>query len=203
MKTKIFFDFDNTLVNSTKAFIDVYNLLYQDNIDSTSIHNYDFSPQIKLEKNQIVQIFSSTIFYDKLKIFDGVEKFLKKLHDSNLFEVIMVTNCSCNSISKKIEYLKNSNLDQYINSKIYLDVNKCADKSLINMHNAIFIDDHLDNHKTSNAEIKCAYISNKNQNWSPQASDPIYSFTDWSDPSLYDMFINFNNYIQKNITCQM
>ena len=48
-KTNIFIDFDNTIVNSTKAFIQVYNEKFDASINYLDVKNYDFSPLINLD----------------------------------------------------------------------------------------------------------------------------------------------------------
>ena len=106
MKTNIFIDFDNTIVNSTKAFIDVYKYRFPFiNINYMDIENYDFKPHLNISKEEICSIFCSDDFYDKLELYQGVEEILKLIKDSELFNVILITNCSPESIPQKIKFL--------------------------------------------------------------------------------------------------
>ena len=183
-KTNIFIDFDNTIVNSTKAFIQVYNEKFDASVNYLDVENYDFSPLINLDKEEICKIFSSYDFYRELELFYGVEDVLNYLKESNLFNIILVTNCSADSIKEKIDYLKRNDLDKYFDSKIYLDSGKPYDKSIINMHNSILIDDHRENHLYSNAKFKLCYRCLDNQNWCPNSDEAII-FNKWDRKLFY------------------
>ena len=183
MKTNIFIDFDNTIVNSTKAFIDVYKYRFPFiNINYMDIENYDFKPHLNISKEEICSIFSSDDFYDKLELYQGVEEILKLIKDSELFNVILITNCSPESIPQKIKFLKQRELDKYFDFKIYLDSGKPYDKSIVNMSKGILIDDHRENHLFSNATYKLCYKHNPKQTWCP---DDAITFSKWDKKLFY------------------
>ena len=94
---KLFIDFDNTIVDTTRATCITYNIIHSTDIQPEIIENYDMSPHLAL--NGDFNIFSNFILYNHLKLFDGVVECLNKLKDN--FEIYLVTNCSIESISLK------------------------------------------------------------------------------------------------------
>lgn len=188
----IFIDFDNTIVDSTKAFVSVYNDLYNKNVNADEIINYDFSPQINLQVKDICKIFSSKSFYDRLELFDFVIESLQKFKSLG-HQLILVTNCSADSCKRKIDYLKKFGLDKLFDSKIYLDIGKAYCKDLIDMSNAILIDDHIENHKSSNAKFKFCFKKNSKQTWSPNLENEqkIQIYTSWKELQNNVNFMTF------------
>lgn len=180
MKTKIFFDFDNTLVDTTSAFVSWYNNKNDTQIDPKEIINYNFEPQLKLSKEEMIKGFSSDEFFSFLRPFDGVREFLEQLKQTKLFEMYLVSNCSNESIIQKIKWLYEFNLEKYFDGKIFLSINKPIDKSLIDMSKSIFIDDHKENHLSSNAKYKFAFKDLPQRTWHPTQDDGVMVFSKWN-----------------------
>lgn len=164
---RVYVDFDNTIVNTTDAFILWYNNNYNENINSDDIVDYDFNPQVKLSKKEISNAFKTHELTNFLVTYPNVYESLKKIKDLGL-TLILITNCSDESVVRKIEWLdKHKEINSLFDGKIFLSVNKAYDKSCINMCEDILIDDHKENHLLSNAKYKFAYKDNPNRNWFP------------------------------------
>ena len=186
-KLNLFIDFDNTIVDTTDAAVKIYNNYFNTNINSLDIENYSMEPFISLNEKERSDLFCKDSLYEILKPFDNVHNILKNLRDSNLFnKIYLVTNCSAKSIPHKIKWLKDNNFDNLFDGKLYLDVNQGYNKSMINMSNSILIDDHRENHLTSNAKYKLSFQYDKRkQNWGPEPQDGVIVFRKWDNGIYY------------------
>lgn len=181
---KIFFDFDNTLVNTTEAFCKYVEWTFDGAyISPYEVREYDFSDQMKFSKDELINAFSSDRLFNYLRPYTGVRNVLEELQKSGLFEMYLVSNCSTESASKKLNWLQEFNFDKYFTGKIMLTINKPYDKSLINMSNSIFVDDHKLNHLSSNAKYKYAFVeAGTNRKWAPTEAYNVKVFNGWYAP---------------------
>ena len=181
---KIFFDFDNTLVNTTAAFCEYVKWTFDDVcISPFDVREYDFSDQMKFSKDQLINAFSSDKLFEYLRPYTGVRNVLEELQKSGLFEIYLVSNCSAESATKKLKWLHEFQFDRYFTGKLMLDINKPYDKSLIDMSNSIFVDDHVLNHLSSNAKYKYAFVeAGTVRNWAPTEADSVKIFKGWYTP---------------------
>lgn len=173
---KLFIDFDNTIVDTTRATCITYNIIHSTNIQPEVIENYDMSPHLILNGN--FNIFSNFILYNHLKLFDGVIECLNKLKDN--FEIYLVTNCSLESIPLKSQWIKENLPKNIFSGMIFLNTGQGYDKSLIDMKDSILIDDHRENHLTSNAKYHFNFKKYEKQNWGPLPGESI-EFTKWDE----------------------
>lgn len=168
---KLFIDFDNTIVNTTKAFVDYYNTNL--NFDKTplteeSIIYYNFDRFVNKDLClDIKKVFERPKFYDYLKAYPGVVWALNELKKSGLFEIILVSNCTVRNMSLKLEWLTNMDMLRFFDKFILLDNGMSHGKHLIDMKDGILIDDHKLNHMTSNAKYHFAYKHNPKAEWYP------------------------------------
>jgi len=165
MKQKLFLDFDSTLVDSVDAFIKVYIDRYKNtegfvypNVDT--LRQWDFRDICPLLKRGEVQdIFSNKEFFQYLKPFRNTVEVLNKYKDK--YEMCIVTIGTLKNLSHKAEYIEK--YFPMVHNTILINNTGCKmDKSMIKMKGtdecpSVFIDDHGDNLKSSNADIKIVY----------------------------------------------
>ena len=171
---KLFIDFDNTIVNTTKAFVDYYNTTFDfDNkqLKEEEIIYYNFERFVDKDLClDIKKVFERPKFYDQLKVYPGVLWALNELNKSGLFEIILVSNCTVRSMQLKLQWLTNMDMLRFFDKFILLDNGMSHGKSLINMEGGILIDDHKLNHITSNAKYHFAYKHNPRAEWYPMTA---------------------------------
>lgn len=177
---KIFIDFDNTIVDTTYAFINWYNLTHYEDVKCEDICEYDFNPQVSLSKDEVSKAFSLPLLYQCMMLYEDVSDSLFKLRYELGCELILVTNCCDNSVIRKLEWLEQHKpLSDMFNSKIFISSNKSYGKSSIDMSSGILIDDHKENHRLSNAKYKFAYKKYPNCNWYPTEDDGVLVTNSW------------------------
>ena len=187
---KIFLDFDNTIVDTNDSLCKYLSQVYHKDISTKDIIKYDLSNVIKLSIEELSNIFSSDLLFNNLQPYPGVRYVLHELKKSNLFEIYLVSNSSEESTKQKLKWLKETNLDKYFDGKIFLNINKPFDKSLINMKDSIFVDDHKFNHETSNATYKYSYVKHPDvkATWYPWDNKDVTLFSSWGK-DIVDEFI--------------
>ena len=153
MRKKIFFDVDNTICNSTKRFVEIYNSIYNDQADWTKCFKWDYSDVCpKLTDSEI--IFSLKQFYnDEMDFVDKyIEVVIKMLHITG-WDVNFVTLGTRENLINKTNWLKHN--FPYIDKQNYHLLEKTEmGKSEVDMSNAILVDDNCINLLSSNAEFK-------------------------------------------------
>lgn len=167
----LFIDFDNTIVNSTKAFCDIYNLRYYNHpnfikADWQKSYLYNFSDVCPLLKNkeEVENIFCSETFFNILEFINN-----------NTFNVIEELSYKYKIIIPSIGWPKNISLKSlWIENKlpmikefILINNGDCSmDKRIIDMSGGIIIDDVASN-LNCNAERKICfgYKHDKNEEW--------------------------------------
>lgn len=158
-KQKFFVDFDGTIVASTKAFTNTYNILYQDHPDFKpanykNVSQYNFKCQCPLVENPL-DIFEHELFFRDLEfINDNTFEVLEKL--SNKYQLILATIGTPLNLAYKSLWLENKL--PFIKDYILLRNNGCKmNKSVVNMDSSIFVDDIPSNLESSNADAKILF----------------------------------------------
>lgn len=163
MTKKLFLDADNTIWNTTKAFVEAYNLVcgkrYMFNKDLQPkwelVEKYDFTDQIPdLTKVMKYAIFDSEAFYDNLEYYDNAKQIINEL--SQRTEVHIVSMSSPKSAKRKYEKIK-EDLPLVKFQPIFFDY---KDKSCIDMRKGVFIDDVVKNLITSSADKNICFKYN-------------------------------------------
>jgi 5'(3')-deoxyribonucleotidase len=179
-KPKLFLDFDDTIVNSSKAICDIYNMLYKDYngfkpADWTKNVTWDFKDECPLMSQQDkTNLFRSKIFWDNVKLFPDAYNALLAL--SAKYRIIIVSLGTLKNLSYKALFLKEKL--PFIDDVILLkNSGTKMDKSFINMSGGIFIDDVLSNIESSNADKKYVFgkISDYNR------TDKYGRLLDWKE----------------------
>lgn len=173
MTKKLILDFDNTIVNTTKAFIEAHKLIcgrrymFDKKLEPRweLVKKYDFSDQIKdLTTIMKIATFNSQSFYDNLEYYDNALEILEEL--SNKTDVHIVSMCSYDSAKKKGLKLQK----ELPNVKFQPIIFPYRDKSFIDMRGGVFIDDVAKNLETSSADVKICFKYNNitmdvNEDW--------------------------------------
>ena len=185
---KLFLDFDNTIVNATKSFCNEYNNLYQNHLKFTParwelVDRYDFKDQCPLVE-KVEDIFKMKSFFENLEfINENTYQILQSLNE--FYQIIIVSIGTYENISLKSLWIRD-NLP-FIKDSIFLVNNGCKmDKSLIDMRNAVFIDDVASNLNSSNATFKRCF-GEKHQ-WNLDWTGKHY--LNWSNIAYELLYLN-------------
>lgn len=159
---KLFLDFDCTIVDSVKTYCNVYNMLYkqQDDFkeaDHNKVNRYDLKDQCHLVDHQET-IFSNREFFSHLEFMPYAREVIERL--GSKYELVICSIGTLDNISYKAQWIK-SNLS-FIKNVILISSavgskGMKMDKSIANMKDSIFIDDHVENLLSSNAELKICF----------------------------------------------
>lgn len=172
---KIFIDFDCTIADSVKAYCNVYNSFYKSHngfkeADHSKVNRYDLMDQCHLVDHQET-IFSHEDFFKNLEFMSHAEEVIEKL--GSKYELVICSIGTLNNISLKAGWIKNNLL--FIKNVIFISSavgnnGIRMDKSSVNMNNSIFIDDHVENLLSSNAEFKICFGKEYewNKSWTEQ-----------------------------------
>lgn len=177
-KKKLFLDFDNTIVNSTKAYCDVYNFVYKDckefkKAEWYKVEKYDLTDQCPLATTR--HIFSDEMFFDVLELMDKYTyDILREL--SKKYQIIICSIGTFTNISYKTKWIKDK-LPMVKDAVMITNSNCQMDKSIVDMSGSIFIDDVESNLISANAEYKLIF------------GDEY----EWNHPSKYSRVANWKD----------
>lgn len=162
MKRNLFLDFDGTIVNSIKAYCNVYNNKWKNHKDfkeanPDDVYYWDMRDVCPLE-HDIEGAFASPDFFKNLEFMNILTRYyIKELQQA--YNIIICTIGSHYNIHHKSKWIAN-NLP-FIENAIYLvnrsNGNVKMDKSLPNMEDGIIVDDNIKNLETSNAKYKIIF----------------------------------------------
>lgn len=163
---KIAFDMDNTLIQSNKAIISLYNLKYNQRVPSYIEVDWMFTQLPMITKEDITEFFSSDIFYYTATPVVGMQELVKYLYSLG-HELYCCTIIDTEQGKKnKLNYL-----EKYFPElkPIILLQNKevTMNKSILGKEFDFLIDDNINCLETSNVKIKILfgdYPYNKNDN---------------------------------------
>lgn len=158
-KQKLFLDFDDTIVHSSKAICSIYNEMYQDYPhfkpanwwENTKWNYVGICPLMRCPS----ELFSEKIFFEYVDFINGNTKdVIETLCEK--YEVIVASIGTPQNIAHKSIWLK-ENLP-CVKEYIFLCNDHCKmDKSTIDMINGIFIDDVVSNLDSSKAKGKIVF----------------------------------------------
>lgn len=182
-KQKLFIDFDSTICNSIKSFCEVYNTLYSDEPNFKParwmyVEQWNFKDECPiLEGNQqkINDIFEHDLFFQYLEFMDDLtERVIQRLCDK--YFVIVNSIGTPLNIAKKAKWLK-SKLPCVKDYILIANLGNYMNKTVINMGNAIQIDDVVSNLNSTNAKNKI--IFGDYYSWNLNADYPrAFNWTD-------------------------
>lgn len=187
---KLFIDFDNTIANSSEVIVDMLNEHFGKNENFEKLRKYDFSDLFpECSYWDIEKFFNSDEMFERLKIFPNMIETVDAFKDF-FDEISIVTIGTKDNLENKKRFLKENNLELTFYG---IENNGRSDKSSADMHNGVFIDDHIGCLHSSNAKIKILMKNVENGEWNKvEPNDDIYVVNNWYE--VYSIF----DFIKKN-----
>lgn len=187
---KLFIDFDNTIANSSEVIVDMLNEHFDKNENFEKLRKYDFSDLFpECSYWDIEKFFNSDEMFERLKIFPNMIETVDAFKDF-FDEISIVTIGTNDNLENKKRFLKENNLELTFYG---IENNGRSDKSSVDMHNGVFIDDHIGCLHSSNAKIKILMKNVENGEWNKvEPNDDIYVVNNWYE--VYSIF----DFIKKN-----
>lgn len=187
---KLFIDFDNTIANSSEVIVDMLNEHFDKNENFEKLRKYDFSDLFPERSYwDIEKFFNSDEMFERLKIFPNMIETVDAFKDF-FDEISIVTIGTKDNLENKKRFLKENNLELTFYG---IENNGRSDKSSVDMHNGVFIDDHIGCLHSSNAKIKILMKNVENGEWNKvEPNDDIYVVNNWYE--VYSIF----DFIKKN-----
>lgn len=187
---KLFIDFDNTIANSSEVIVDMLNEHFDKNENFEKLRKYDFSDLFpECSYWDIEKFFNSDEMFERLKIFPNMIETVDAFKDF-FDEISIVTIGTKDNLENKKRFLKENNLELTFYG---IENNGRSDKSSVDMHNGVFIDDHIGCLHSSNAKIKILMKNVENGEWNKvEPNDDIYVVNNWYE--VYSVF----DFIKKN-----
>lgn len=187
---KLFIDFDNTIANSSEVIVDMLNEHFDKNENFEKLRKYDFSDLFpECSYWDIEKFFNSDEMFERLKIFPNMIETVDAFKDF-FDEISIVTIGTKDNLENKKRFLKENNLELTLYG---IENNGRSDKSSVDMHNGVFIDDHIGCLHSSNAKIKILMKNVENGEWNKvEPNDDIYVVNNWYE--VYSIF----DFIKKN-----
>lgn len=194
---KLILDFDNSIVDTNRAMIKSMNVYIKDVTQKVPEDKVaycwsfaDIFPETHLRYVDI--LFNSKQLFDNMQLFPNVYNTLKDLHNKGV-QIYICTIGSYKNIKLKLDYL-HEHLP-FVDVIPIAQNNILMDKAIINMVNAVFLDDNCNCLNSSNADIKILY---KHDNFTTEKNRVWNGFvaTSWEDEDfiklLYDL-LEVNN----------
>lgn len=169
---KIFCDFDDTLVKSSKRVVEMINLQFGTSKSESDVVDWGYKSIYKnITRQEVYNIFDSERFFDNLDVFDGAIEFLSG------HTVEFCTIGSHKNLNMKVDYLNMNYPNEFIFSG-----HTCGDKSSIDMSGGVQIDDKVSNLENTNAKIKILFKNFNNFVWQkPPTNSNIYMANTWKE----------------------
>ena len=153
MRKLLYLDVDNTICNSTKRFVEIYNQEYNQQADWTKCYKWDYSDICPLLEDA-EPIFAREDFYnDKLELMDKYIKTIILLLHLQDYDIHFVTIGTKDNLKYKEQWLEQQ--FPYIRKDNYHLLEKTnMGKEEIHMQSGILVDDNCINLLTSNSDLK-------------------------------------------------
>ena len=175
---KLWLDFDNVIADTAKAFLQTYNVIYENTGKEDTLYwNFD---DANVNKEYIPKVFESGLFFSNLKPFPNAVEMIKEL--AQITDVSICTVSSWKNLKAKITWLEWQKLDKYVGiTPIVRPPHQqiIMNKSII--QDGILVDDNPMCLSSCNAEHKVLFSwQDKPYDWQ-QGYKPDYKMTAWDD----------------------
>ena len=162
----IWFDFDNTLVNSTMQIVDMYNNEYDESVDWTKVYNWNFEDQCKqITLQDIDRYFGSRDFFEDVDLlYDMVDLF-----DYYSTATSLTIGVATKGNKSNLNYKKNYIDEILFADKILLMDDSTMDKSQV--EGLILVDDNSHCLKTCKCRYKILYAPLGKRQWNEDVYD--------------------------------
>lgn len=164
-KTKLFLDFDNTIVDTIAAVVSLYNEDYSSHdgfvpINPKDVTSWEFKECKLAIYEEIDKYFGDERFFQRIKLYPGAKQSLHSL--SHMYDITIVSHGYAKNLKLKEKWVKDKLFKEIFDSScnaefIGVDWKEYSDKSHVDMSDSIFVDDSIKNLETSNAKYKILY----------------------------------------------
>ena len=205
-KITVYLDADDTVLESSKAIIEILNKKYNINPAKTikNMMDWEYKSIYKyITHSDICKIYESDEFFDIVQINEDFLNFYKE--SLNIINFVFVTKGTQINIDKKERYLRKllGNTFQYIGMTFKVDgegQHICNhNKVSINMRHGIQIDDRIDCLENTNAPIKILMKMYGDRYWNMDYSGipNLYAVNGWKEAIQIIKFAYNEHYIFK------
>lgn len=204
-KLKLFLDADDTILESSKAIIEILNKKYNITPPKTmaDLKDWGYRSIYKyLTPTDVEDLFETDEFFDIVQIDKDFLRFYNIHKDK--FDIIVVTKGTKANIDKKKDYLKKIFGDSfgYVGMVLARDADgkiiNQFDKSQVNMLKGIHIDDRPDALRSTNANIK-VLLRRGDYYWNDLESytniNNLYTVRDWGEIAQILLFAYENRFM--------
>ena len=153
MEKLLFLDVDNTICNSTKRYVEIYNQEYNANADWAKCYKWDLSDICPLIKDSESYFAREDFYNEQMELMDDYIKGVIAMLYLQKYDIIFVTICTKDNLKYKAKWLE-KNFSYIEKDKYHLLEKTNMGKEEIHMQNGILVDDNYINLLTSNADLK-------------------------------------------------
>ena len=163
--TKLFLDFDNTIVDTIAAVVSIYNEDYASHegfiqVDPKDVTSWEFTECNLATYEEIDKYFGDKRFFQRVKLYPSAGQVLRSL--SHRYDITIVSHGYASNLKLKEEWVKDKLFKEIFDNSCnaeFIGVNweTHNDKSHVDMSNSIFVDDSIRNLETSSAKYKILY----------------------------------------------
>ena len=168
MKSKLYIDFDNTLVCSIKCICDLYNEDFKyfpdfKYINWIDMKTWEFKELSLANKDYILSYFGQPRFFEKVEFMDNAFEVISDLLKVE-YEIYIVSMGTQQNLLGKEMWIKEHISDIHF---VGIDMGQYKNKSHIDMSDGILIDDEKRYLDSSNAKTKICFgdTYNWNKEW--------------------------------------
>jgi 5'(3')-deoxyribonucleotidase len=190
-KVKFFIDFDDTLVQSSKRFCELYSKIYKNDTEFIK-PNYrvndlwNFGEQCPLlnkrNKHTVEDLFGMKEFFNGLKLQPNAYDVIKELNEK--YDLCIVSIGTMSNLQYKAEYIKN-NLSFINNAILLYNKGSHMNKSVVNCpEDSIFMDDVLSNLYSVKSKNKYIYGVEKPWNINGMSCKRLLSYDEVANEFL-------------------
>ena len=195
-KSKLFLDFDNTIVDTIAAIVSLYNEDYSSHdgfvpINPKDVTSWEFKECNLATYEEIDKYFGDERFFQRIKLYPGARQALRSL--SHMYDITIVSHGYAKNLKLKGKWVKDKLFKEIFDSScnaefIGVDWEEYSDKSHVDMSDSIFVDDSIKNLETSNAKYKILY--GEYMDWNNMNNEFIRC-KNWKSLRKQILFFNF------------